>query len=338
MGSEILVISVHVHTLLLRLESMGESMQDLMARFGVPPTALESPVAPVPLSLFDALCAYGEARTDNPLFGLHANYYCTGEEYGLGKYSVTSQPNLREAIQIGFKLWEHMACPFFVSFFEQDGLGRVLIEPKHPTSIGLVRYMDFVLALVFQVSNTATGIPVTAKEVVMGHSPRASLKTYQETFNCPVRFAPGASHVLFSSATLDTPTVSPDEMLARLATAEVQRQTEAHFTEGMDLVSVVRTILDNAGSPEDWRLSSVAAVLRLPPRTLQHKLQQASTSFNLLVDVVRRNKTQHYLSRGVQQKDIAFLLGYNDTTSFRKAFRRWYAAPPGKWRSDLGTL
>jgi AraC-like DNA-binding protein len=35
--------------------------------------------------------------------------------------------------------------------------------------------------------------------------------------------------------------------------------------------------------------------------------------------------------------EVTYLLGYQDTTSFYRAFKDWAGVSPGEWRSGIGT-
>jgi len=332
MSQVVQIVCVHVNTLLIRLESSGVPTGSILTQFGLTSELFLNPVTPVPLELFNQVSAHCEALTGDPLFALHASRYSTGEEYGWGKYATIAQPDIRTVLREGMKLWSKMATPFDASFFESEGVGGVRLELKQTHGPFLDRYTEMELALVVAATNLCAGIPVAVREVHFAHVPRAPKTAYQEALDCPIHFGAEVSMILYDSDRLALPTQIPDENLRRLAMAEVNQMIEMHYSEGFDLITRVKKMLHLAESAEAWRLKTAADALHLAPRTLQHQLKQAGTSYELLVDTIRREKSVIYLEQGVMQEEISYRLGYADVGGFRKAFRRWFAAPPGEWR------
>jgi AraC-like DNA-binding protein len=68
--------------------------------------------------------------------------------------------------------------------------------------------------------------------------------------------------------------------------------------------------------------------------TLQRQLDEQATSFKALVEEVRREHAPRYMQRAeLRVHHIAALLGYNDASSFRRAFRRWTGLSPERYRA-----
>jgi AraC-like DNA-binding protein len=73
--------------------------------------------------------------------------------------------------------------------------------------------------------------------------------------------------------------------------------------------------------------------VRLSPRTLQRRLGELGTSYQALLDGVRRDASRRLLaSTDLDAGEIAFLLGFEESNSFSRAFVAWEGATPGRWR------
>lgn len=76
-------------------------------------------------------------------------------------------------------------------------------------------------------------------------------------------------------------------------------------------------------------IGDVAHHLATSSRTLQRRLNQEETTFQLLLATSREQLAHHYLNdQDLPEPQIAFLLGYEDPASFRRAFRDWTGATP----------
>jgi AraC-like DNA-binding protein len=70
----------------------------------------------------------------------------------------------------------------------------------------------------------------------------------------------------------------------------------------------------------------------MSPRTLQRRLQDCGSTFQRVLDEARHRMACHYLSNSVLElNEAAYLLGYEDASSFVRAFRTWEGMPPGHW-------
>ncbi len=91
-------------------------------------------------------------------------------------------------------------------------------------------------------------------------------------------------------------------------------------------------LLQALGSGEPT-MTQLARALGQSPRTLRRHLEAEGTSFSALLERVRRDLAEAYLAReGLALAEIAGLLGFQDTGTFLRAFRRWHGTTPGQWR------
>ena len=71
-------------------------------------------------------------------------------------------------------------------------------------------------------------------------------------------------------------------------------------------------------------IEDVAAKLGYSKRSLQRKLQEENTNFQKQLSHTRELLAKYYVgSTDMRAEDIAYLLGYQDTSSFLRAFAVW---------------
>ncbi len=81
------------------------------------------------------------------------------------------------------------------------------------------------------------------------------------------------------------------------------------------------------------RLEAIAHTLEVEPRTLQRKLREAGISYQELLDEMRRELSIHYLKEEhISVYEVAFLLGFAETSAFHRAFKRWTGKTPSEFR------
>ena len=85
-----------------------------------------------------------------------------------------------------------------------------------------------------------------------------------------------------------------------------------------------------SGKPD---IADVAREMGMSERTLQRRITEQGTSYRGLLDEARRELGRQLLSDGQSGIDeISFLLGFQDTSSFYRAFRAWEGLTPAAWR------
>jgi AraC-like DNA-binding protein len=107
----------------------------------------------------------------------------------------------------------------------------------------------------------------------------------------------------------------------------------ASLAPGDSLVEQVRAQV--LATLKDGPLAAVDVAERMgiTRRTLTRRLQKEGTSFTHVLDDVRKQAALHYLDTTDQSvEDIAFLLGFSESSAFVRAFKRWQGVAPASYR------
>ena len=71
----------------------------------------------------------------------------------------------------------------------------------------------------------------------------------------------------------------------------------------------------------------------MSPRTLQRNLKQEGTSYKEIVRRTREQLARHYVSNTtLAYPEISFLIGFEEPSSFFRAFREWTGDTPESMR------
>jgi len=98
----------------------------------------------------------------------------------------------------------------------------------------------------------------------------------------------------------------------------------------------VRACLLETLASGQYSMADVASKLAMSSRTLHRRLQAEGTTFQKVLDELREELARHYLSvSDYSSTEIAFLLGYEETNSFYRAFRAWTGQTPEYIRSII---
>jgi AraC-like DNA-binding protein len=82
-------------------------------------------------------------------------------------------------------------------------------------------------------------------------------------------------------------------------------------------------------------IDAVAQRLALSKRSLQRQLADESVGYQELLSEVRHELARHYLSRtDISAGEISWLLGFQESNSFIRAFRSWTGITPAAYRKS----
>ncbi len=156
---------------------------------------------------------------------------------------------------------------------------------------------------------------------------------YEKEYGCPVKCAARRDAVFFRTSDLDLPFVTYNAELLEMLTPPLDHQL-AERRKGQTFAEKVNWVLKRLlGGPRP-EITDVARELGLSSRTLQRRITEEGSSFRELLNKARQELARFYLqepSLGVNE--IAYLLSYEDPSSFFRAFHDWEGKPPRRWRT-----
>ncbi|SCY40151.1 AraC family transcriptional regulator [Desulfoluna spongiiphila] len=156
---------------------------------------------------------------------------------------------------------------------------------------------------------------------------------YTEYFENPIR-RDKAIRIGFSAADAGRPFLTEDASMWNFFETELKQRLsdlEAETTFSQRVKSALLEMLPSGEST----IEEAARRLAVSKRTLQRQLSRESSSYQEVLNITREALAKHYLSRSaISPPEISFLLGYQDSNSFLRAFKGWTGATPGEYRNE----
>ena len=168
-------------------------------------------------------------------------------------------------------------------------------------------------------------------ELTRSGTPTAGQETF---FGCPILFASVRDTLVLKASDLDRPFPGHNAELIEIITPALEAafgrlQPRSSFSEQVKAL-LKRSLA--SGRPD---VAAVARDMGTSERTLQRRITDEGSSFRALVQEARRELGQTLLSDpSADIAEVACLLGFQDTTSFYRAFRSWEGVTPQAWRSS----
>jgi AraC-like DNA-binding protein len=193
--------------------------------------------------------------------------------------------------------------------------------------------VDARLAALLSACREMVGPPVTPLLVQLSYRQPPDVKEYERFFGAPLEFGCLASSFLLRSDDLARRVAVADQTLVGYLETLADQKLASIGAE-RSLRERVRRALWSELSERTPTLESVARGLGVSARTLQRQLRQEGVSFAKLLAELRREMAPSLLRDGQHGvSEVAFLLGYEDPSAFRRAFQRWFGRSPRSFRS-----
>jgi AraC-like DNA-binding protein len=104
--------------------------------------------------------------------------------------------------------------------------------------------------------------------------------------------------------------------------------------ESSNLVTHVRLAIQQLLPSGTVAEDRVARIIDVNSRTLHRRLSEDGETFRSLLKDVRMDLAKRHLVKdGYNVTDVAFMLGYSDSSAFSRAFKSWFGVSPSEFRS-----
>ena len=278
-------------------------------------------------------CA-AEALGDSA-FGLHLAEAANPREAGLLFYVASASKNVSEAlahlerylriVNEAVRLQLKQAPDGVVGEFSFTSLAR------H----GARQNVEFGVAIITKGLRELVGRNIRPMRVTFVHPRNSHLREFERFYLCPVEFAASSDQLSVFKETLALPLITEDpyllEALQPLCEEAAKERRTAPGSLRSSLENEVQKLLRHGKAERH----AVAKALGMSTRTLSGKLAEEDTTFEDVVDRMRQSLALQYIKeRELSLSQIAWLIGYEGSTSLNHAFRRWTGRSPSAMRSE----
>ena len=229
--------------------------------------------------------------------------------------------------------FKRLCTPEKLHIVQTGGECAISVEWLHATEPVPAIAVDVDFASLVELGRRGTGQHLTPLRVELTRS-NPKTEAHKAFFGCPIRYKAPRNLLVLNAADLDRPFPGHnpellDMLTPALASALGELQAQNSVREQVKIV-LKRGLA--SGRPD---LADVAYDLGMSERTLQRRITEEGTTFRDLVMEARQELGRTLLSDPAADIDeVACLLGYQDTSSFYRAFREWEGVTPSQWREQ----
>ncbi len=229
--------------------------------------------------------------------------------------------------------FKRLCTPEQLHIAEAQGECAIVVEWLYATEPAPAVATDVTFATLLELGRRGTGQHLAPARVELARPRPRGVDPLKDYFGCAIRYGAPQDKLVLKSADLDRPFPSHNpELLALLtpALADALGEIDASGSIGDQVRGVLKRSLA-AGRPE---LADVARDLGMSERTLQRRITDEGSTFRDLLVQARQELGRTLLADPAADiGEVACLLGYQDASSFYRAFREWEGTTPHRWRA-----
>ncbi len=326
------VLSSWTSALLQTLQQQGVDGRPLLQQAGLDPALLNDPNARYPVNAHSELWRLAVAATGNEAIGLRVAVNAKPTTFHALGYSIAASASLLEVFE---RVRRYFRIVTDAAEFEIVHQGDVYslnahVPPERVTPAP--QALDAFMALMVRFCRELYPGEFRLCGVRLQRPRPRDVQPYLDYFGVEVEF--GASRngicVPASIAEARLPTGNPE--LARI-NDQVAREYLARL-EKQNISNRVHVLLTSMLPSGTASQENIARELHMSLRSLQRRLSEEGVTYKELLDTTRRDLALSYMREGERSvSELTFLLGFSDSSSFARAFKRWTGQSPREYKA-----
>lgn len=306
----------------------------LLGKFGYTEEMLRKRGRRIPRAAGVAIVESAMACNARAPHGFAVAPFVQSDTTSLLKYWAASSATLRESIDV-----VNRVAPFVddsAHFRLEAHGGRVhwrfdMIWPEHVRPF----MYEYMLGVMRAMRSRCIGPGQVVRQFHFSYPAPRYHAAYAEFLEGPVQFGSAFSGCVFDPETLDLRPPNADRALAglleRCAGGFLKKPEVPETTSAQ-----VRRLVSECLSDGEPSAQHVAQRIGTTASTLRRRLAAEGSSYRALVREVRLERSRSYLANAsLSMTEIAYRVGFADTSAFFKAFKLMTGVTPGEYRAQL---
>lgn len=283
----------------------------------------------MPLEKYCALLDLAAKATDDEHFGLRFGATRAADTSTVLGYILRNSPTIGAAIGNAARYVRVHVDGVQISLSSAGAEARLVYRLTDPTIVVSRHYAELLMVYAMHVFRLAADDDWAPHEVWFRHGPPADLAPYRRYFGASVRFHQSEYTTVFDSGILGRPLRTFDRQLLGILEEHAAMILAQLPPLDDDLLARLEQFVVGALPEDRAGVSAAARALGMSTRTLQRRLRERGIVFARLVEEVRRRLSARYLADPtLTLGEIAWLLGYSESSAFNRAYRRWTGRSP----------
>ncbi|WP_339529281.1 AraC family transcriptional regulator [Pseudomonas mucidolens] len=317
-----------------QLDALGLDSAALCAEAGLDPQHMDDPNARYPLSATTRLWELAVQASGDPAIGLRVSRFVSPTTFHALGYALVASGSLREVFERIVRYHQVVSDALCLELKHEGEryCFRLLRAEGRPAPA--FEAIDAFVAIYVRTCRNRLGRDYAPLAVYLRRPAPADPEPWHKVFRAPVFFAAEEDRLEFAQADFDSHLDDANPELAE-HNETVLKRTLAQL-QPLTWERKVRSAIEAQLPDGEPGAERIAQALHLSLRSLQRHLADEGCRFDALLNECRENLAlQHLRDPDCSLAEISHLLGFADTSSFNRAFKRWTGMTPGQFREGL---
>ncbi len=330
------IISTWIPVVLRTYAACGLDADTLLAAAGIDKQLLSNPEARISISDYEQLWRLATERTKDPCLGLKVVPFLRPTTFHALGLTLLASSTIREALLRLGRYYRIISDEVNVGVIDSNDRTALCFSPLPDRSPPIDASVDAFMAVSIAYARTLSDDTLRPAKVAFMHPEPADIKPFRDLFQGPLSFSAGDNRIYFDNEDVHRPLSSANAEIA-FRNDQIAAEYLARF-EKTQIGNQVRVRIVEFLSSGEPGLEKIARSMGMSRRSLNRGLQKERTSYRDLLEDVRRQLAARYILRqDLSVIEIAFLLGYADSSNFTRAFKRWFGDSPKGYRAGRRT-
>jgi AraC-like DNA-binding protein len=304
-------------------------------RTGVDILKFKSNHAGISLTRFANLLELLALQADDDCFGLNFGQAFKMGDSGPFGFCLMNAPNL-EAIVLNYQRFIPLTADYH-SFGVNYGPVAVEIFWNYAPIIPKIdQYTDMMATLTHRVLRLAAGASWQPTRLELTRATPKSATLHRHVLCEYTLFGSQTNRIVFPNSQLLLPNPKSDSRMFAIMKEQCDVLLEKRNAKGTMLTELKKEILKRLKNGE-CKIGDIALALSIGERSLQRRLSQKNTSFEMLVEETRKELAKALLEMTeLPLADVAEKVGYSGLPAFSRASKAWFGMAPSQLRRTAG--
>ncbi|MDQ3201371.1 MAG: AraC family transcriptional regulator [Pseudomonadota bacterium] len=317
-----------------QLDALGLDSTDLCHQAGLDPQLMDDPNARYPLSGTTRLWEIAVQVSGDPAIGLRVSRFVSPTTFHALGYALVASASLREVFERIVRYHQVVSDALELELTRGDDRYRFHLKIPAGNPAPAFEAIDAFSAIYVRTCRNRLGRDYAPLAVYLRRPEPVDAHQWHKVFRSPVHFAAEEDCLEFSLTDFESHLDDANPELAE-HNETVLKRTLAQL-KPLTWERKVRDAIEEQLPEGEPSAEHIAQTLHLSLRSLQRHLADEGCRFDTLLNESRENLALlHLRDPQCSLSEISYLLGFADTSSFNRAFKRWTGMTPGQFRDGL---
>jgi AraC-like DNA-binding protein len=327
-------IATWVMPILGAIESFCDA-SNALKKAGIDAQCIQDSNQRVAVDKMRTLWEVAEQVSGDDCIGLEAIKYISPTSFHAITYAHHASSTMRESLERLQKFSSIISTAVGLDIFDENDEVVVKFRMAQDAMEPSFHAIDAFMALTVEATQTLLNSNENSiRNVKLKRDKPRDSSRHEAIFNCPIQFNSDIYEIRLAKQFVDKVVPTGNAELVRI-NEQVLAEYLSRFNKSDIVASVYNALIELMPHGEPTR-EKVAAVLGTSSRSLHRKLNELDTSYKIILDDTRKHLAMQYIKQSdLSITTITYQLGFLDSSSFSRSFKRWTGSSPSEYRKNI---